>query len=80
MRKELSFEEINEMCVRQINAYFRSVDDSHSWPIRGRFNATERAIRRIRRRRRDGLCVDSGYEYYLTLENEISQIVNDPKL
>ena len=65
-----------EMSVRQINAYFRKHDDSHLWPICGRFNATERAIRRIRRYRRDGMEVCSGLEYYLTLEREISQIVN----
>lgn len=72
--------EINEMSIRQINAYFRSIDDSHLWPIRGRFNATERAIRRLRKLSRDGLDCTSGLEYYLSLENEISRIVNDPKL
>lgn len=65
-----------EMSVRQINAYFRKHDDSHLWPVCGRFNATERAIRRIRRYRRDGMEVSPGLEYYLTLEREISDIVN----
>ena len=65
-----------EMSVRQINAYFRKHDDSHLWPVCGRFNATERAIRHIRRYRRDGMEVCSGLEYYLTLEREISEIVN----
>ena len=69
-----------EMSVRQINKYFRENDDSHLWPICGRFNATERAIRRVRKMKRDGLCVNDGYEYYLTLEKEISDIVNDPRL
>lgn len=69
-----------DMSIRQINAYFRKNDDSHLWPIRGRFNATERAIRCIRRLRRDGLCVEPGLVYYLTLEREISEIVNDPRL
>ena len=77
MRKELSVNEICEMGIRQINAYFRSIDDSHLFPIFGKFNATERAIRRIRNKRREGLCVESGYEYYLALENEIREIVND---
>lgn len=67
---------VGEMSVRQINAYFRKHDDSHLWPVCGRFNATERAIRRIRRYRRDGMEVCSGLEYYLTLEREISEIVN----
>ena len=67
---------MNEMSIRQINAYFRENDESHLWPICGRFNATERAIRRIRRLRQQGLCVYPGLEYYLTLEQEISDIVN----
>ena len=67
---------VNEMSIRQINAYFRENDESHLWPICGRFNATERAIRRIRRLRQQGLCVYPGLEYYLTLEREISDIVN----
>lgn len=80
MRKELSINEICEMSIRQINKYFRSIDDSRLWPVCGRFNATERAIRRIRRYRRMGMEVNSGYEYYLTMEKEISEIVNDPRL
>lgn len=68
---------VDEMSIRQINAYFRENDDSHLWPICGRFDATERAIRRIRRRQREGLCVYPGLEYYLTLEHEISEIVNN---
>jgi hypothetical protein len=67
---------VNDMSIRQINAYFRENDESHLWPICGRFNATERAIRRIRRLRQQGLCVYPGLEYYLTLEREISDIVN----
>ncbi|MBR3398586.1 MAG: hypothetical protein IKH08_02275 [Prevotella sp.] len=64
---------VNEMSVRQINAYFRKNDESHLWPICGRFNATERAIRRVRRM---GLAGYGGLEYYLTVEREISEIVN----
>lgn len=67
---------VDEMSIRQINAYFRENDESHLWPICGRFNVTERAIRRIRRLRQQGLCVYPGLEYYLTLEREISEIVN----
>ena len=64
---------VNEMSVRQINPYFRKNDESHLWPICGRFNATERAIRRVRRM---GLAGYGGLEYYLTVEREISEIVN----
>ena len=78
--EQLSYEKINKMSIRQINAYFRENDESNLWPICGRFNVTERAIRRIRKKRHDGLCVNAGLEYYLTLETEISEIVNDPKL
>lgn len=69
--------EVNEMSIRQINAYFRSIDDSHKWPICGRFNATERAISRLRRLRREGLEVNEGLEYYLALERIIIEIVNN---
>ena len=71
---------VNEMSIRQINAYFRKNDDSNKWPICGRFNATERAIRKLRKKRAEGLDLNSGLEYYLSLEREISDIVNDPKL
>lgn len=66
-------ENVSEMSVRQINAYLRKNDDSYLWPVCGRFNATERAIRRVRRM---GLAGNGGLEYYLTVEREISEIVN----
>ena len=78
--ENLSFNEINEMSIRKINAFFRKNDENRLYPVLGRFNVTERAIRRIRRLRRMGMEVNSGYEYYLTLEREISEIVNDPRL
>jgi len=62
----------NEVSKRKINHFFRLSDDSNLYPIFGKFNATERAIRRIRRNF-PGL---EGLEYYLTLESEISRIVN----
>ena len=60
-----------------INALFRRTDDSTGWPIRGNFNATERAIRRLRRM---GAFVGKEYDpvsYTLALDNEISFIVNN---
>lgn len=60
-----------------INALFRRNDDSACWPIRGNFNATERAIRRLRRM---GAFVGEEYDpvsYTLALDNEISFIVNN---
>ena len=62
-----------DMSRRQINAYFRQHDESHKWPVCGRFNATERAIRRTRR---NGFGVNGGLEYYLAVERELSEIVN----
>ncbi len=60
-----------------INALYRRSDDSACWPIRGHFNATERAIRRLRRM---GAFVGEEYDpvsYTLALDNEISFIVNN---
>ena len=59
-----------------INRFFRRQDESHLWPICNRFNATERAIRRLQRLQRDGLCVEDGLEYALALDAELSSIVN----
>jgi hypothetical protein len=56
-----------------INNQFRLWDDSKLWPVCGRFNATERAIRRIRRDSPELL----GLEYALALDDEISRVVND---
>lgn len=58
--------------ARQINAYFRANDESHLWPICNKFDATERAIKRLRKK---GLY-NGGLEYFLALESEISSIVN----
>ena len=58
--------------TRQINAYFRSIDESHLWPVCNRFYVTERAIRRLQK---TGLY-NGGLEYFLALDSEISGIVN----
>ena len=62
--------------VRRINAAARERDDSHLWPISGDFNATERAIRRLRDWRRAGGCFDTAGCYAAALEAEVSRIVN----
>lgn len=64
------------MSVREINKYFREHDESHKWPICGRFNATERAIRKLRKLRHDGMDVNPGLEYFLSLDRIIGEIVN----
>lgn len=62
--------------IAAINALFRRQDESHLYPIRGRFDATERAIRRLRRLAREGLALEPGLEYALALDAEIGAIVN----
>lgn len=61
---------------KEIDREFLKQDDSHLWPVRGKFNATKRAIGRIKRAEKNGLCIESPLEYALTLDAEISSIVN----
>jgi hypothetical protein len=61
--------------IRAINKEFRMQDTSNLWPIRGRFNVTERAIRQARKQD----CKGYGLEYANLLDKLISDIVNDPK-
>ena len=70
---------INEMSIREINRHFRNEDESDKFPICGKFNVTERAIRKLREYRRQGMVINEGLEYYLALEDEIGRIVNDEK-
>ena len=62
--------------IAEINRLFRRQDESHLYPINGRFDATERAIRRLRRFAREGACIEPGLEYALALDAELSAIVN----
>ena len=48
--------------IRSVNSKFRKADESHLWPVCGRFNATERAIRRIRKHRTERLVTEGAYE------------------
>lgn len=59
-----------------INRAFRAADESHLWPIRGRFNATERAIRAVQRYTNESGDDLAGLEYALALDAELSRIVN----
>lgn len=65
-------EKIENGSTRTINAYFRANDESHKWPICNKFDATERAIRRLRK---TGMY-NGGLEYFMALDSEISKIVN----
>lgn len=59
-----------------INRAFRAADESHLWPINGRFDATERAIRTVRRFIRESGVDLTGLEYAYAVEAELSRIVN----
>ena len=54
----------------------RAIDESDLFPICGDFNATERAIRRLRASMNDGLYIESPLEYALELDAVITDIVN----
>lgn len=56
-----------------VNRAMRALDDSGSWPVRSRFNCTDRAIRRVR-----GYDSDSLDGYVRAVDFEIGRIVNDP--
>lgn len=72
-----TYDEVRDLSEKQINAAFRAADDSNKWPICNRFNATERAIRRLRNLRKQGMQLAAGYEYCVAMEREISEIVNN---
>ena len=59
-----------------INGFFRYTDESWKAPIFGRYNATERAIRKLRRERAEGCGPDDGYPYILQLNSMIAGMVN----
>lgn len=60
----------------KINRIFRKNDESHLWPISGKFNATEKAIKSMRELVAQGLDFDCNLSYILAVEREISRIVN----
>lgn len=67
--------DVTDMSVRHINRLFRDHDESHKWPVCGKFNVTERAIRHVRKFTRYHGPV-SGFAYASMLDQEISNIVN----
>lgn len=64
--------------IRAINKLYRLQDESHLYPIRNKFNITDRAIRKARAFIRDSGAV-YGIEYCYLLESIMSEIVNNPK-
>lgn len=55
-----------------INRLFRAQDESHLWPSLGRFNATNRAIRRVQ-----ATEIQDPLEYCNAIDAELSYIVNN---
>lgn len=70
-------EKYDGMSIRQINKFYRSTDTSELWPVKGKFNATERAIRKVRKMQQHDNMV--GLEYAMALEQVLCDIINNPK-
>lgn len=62
--------------IRAINKLYRQQDESNLYPINGRFNATERAIRQAREFKRQTEAI-YGLEYCYLLDQLLSNIVNN---
>jgi hypothetical protein len=60
-----------------INRHFRAQDESHLYPISGRFNATERAIRKVRREFADCGMRCEGLEYAQAIDATLDRIIAD---
>lgn len=71
----IELDRMDGMSKREIRKIFRENDESAKWPICGRFNVTERAIRRVARMEREGGRLSS-LEYAYALDRTISAIVN----
>ena len=66
--------------IRAINKMFRLQDTSNLWPVSGKFNATNRAIRRAQKWQRESGVSLQGLEYCYFISSEISSIVNNPNI
>jgi len=60
--------------TRVINRHFRAQDESHLYPISGRFNATERAIRKVRREFAECGIPRTGIEYAEAVDAHLDNI------
>lgn len=69
--------DLNELAERRaICKLYRAQDESHLWPIRGRFNVTSRAMRRTADFERESGIALGGLEYCYAIESALSDIVN----
>jgi hypothetical protein len=64
---------LSTTAVKIINKVYRAADESHLWPVSGRFNATERAIKRVR----INGYQESAAEYIAAMDAELTSIVNE---
>lgn len=60
-----------------INKHFREQDESHLFPISGRFNATERAIRKVRREFAECGIPCTGLEYATAIDATLDRLTAD---
>jgi hypothetical protein len=68
-----------EKSRRAIRKIYRNQDDSNLWPIRGRFNCTNRAIRKAQKFINESGEDLDGLEYALLIDSIMSEIVNNPR-
>lgn len=71
------YNKANEMEREEIFSTFLKLDESHLFPILGRFNATQMAIKNLFKFEEEGEYYLQGIELYLFLDDEISKILND---
>ena len=64
---------------RIINRMYRQQDDSDKFPINGKFNATERAIRKVVKMEKQYAEFLRSLEYAYTIEMVLGHIVNDER-
>jgi hypothetical protein len=64
---------------KEINRIFRSQDESHLWPIRNKFNCTNRAIKQAQKFMSETGEDLTGIEYSTLIDSILSEIVNNPK-
>lgn len=62
---------------RKINHLFLMQDESHLWPIMGRFNVTKRAVNRAREFISESGQDLTGLEYASLLDSIMVEIVNN---
>lgn len=62
--------------IKAINSLHIAYDESHLFPINGKFHATKKAIREIKKNYLSEDNTISGLEYCFLLESEIRRLVN----